>query len=325
VDRSVRAAGTIAPAAVWDVRATESSPAVRIIVQVGDTVVAGQSVALLDPRERMIELTDARSRLRLLLADIARARADLEYRSTLLGVSLRQSRIRVDAADAELRGRLADLLITDPVEVVLRRHVPGSAVLLDEAVAAYQQALVTHELEAARSAELRLDSLALSRLLMEAARAREQIAHAEERVERRTVRAPAAGVVVWDSSFAAGETMRGQGELLFRIAQPEWIALLAVGERDAERITAGQEVRLVLAAGDRPLQGLVTRIAPVPAAAAGVQGAVANPRYRVWARIPGGEAEPLRTGYTVEARIVIGREPALHSLIGRLFGRGRGT
>jgi multidrug efflux pump subunit AcrA (membrane-fusion protein) len=323
VDEAVRAGGVVAPAGIHDVRLIESSTAVRVLVNVGDTVVEGQSVALLDARDRENELTDARSRLELLRTDIRRARAELDYDSERLWVALRQSSLRVDAADATLRGRLADLLITDSPRVVLERHVPGSAVMLDEAVAAYRQALVGHEAENARTAELRLDSLALARLVIEAARAEEQLKYAEDLLEQRTLRAPVAGVVLSDSILAPGNTFGVQGKLLFQIAQPGWIALLAIGERDADRVAPGQPVRLVLSAGDRALDGVVTRVAPVPVTSTAPQPE--GPRYRVWARITGADRVPLRPGYTIEARIVIGSEPALHSLVRRLFNRsGRG-
>jgi multidrug efflux pump subunit AcrA (membrane-fusion protein) len=312
VDRSIPGVGQIVPLAITDVRAPDALRSVRLLVQAGDTVAVNDVVAYADGRDGQRAMEEARARVNVLAVEIERGRAELDASVIRSTASLRQARARLDAAHADLRSRLVELLDRRDPAQVLSQHVPGTSVLLDRAVAAYEQALADHGAALGSTAQLRADSLAVDRLIIERERALTDVRVAQENIDRLVIRAPANGIVLSDSLLPTGEAAHREGELLFQIAQPGWAVVVSIAERDRHRVAVGQPVRMRVNATEAVLNGSVARIGASPMVS--MSGA-APTRYRLWIEVEDPPSKLLHAGYSVQARIVLGTESALRSIL----------
>jgi multidrug resistance efflux pump len=313
VDRVVRAAGQVSAPAQYELRIPDAVESLDLLVKLGDEVEAGQLLAVGHSPERVEDVRLARSRLLSLEFELAQEQIELAMRRERLGQDARSAELRLAAAHAAMRGSFADMGLPPPPDTVLAGHIMGSSVFLDRSIAAWQQAIVDVTVEKGREGQLTADSLKLLRLEHEVGRAGEALLAAEARLDRLSIRAPAAGSVVWDGPLVQhGE--RAQGEALFNIAAPGWSVHLLVSQREVGQVQPGQPVRLVAAALEAPFSATVVSVAPLP-----VAESAAAPVYRVVAAVE--PAEDVRAGYTVEARIVTGTEKLLQSLLRRYAGR----
>jgi multidrug resistance efflux pump len=316
MDLVVTAPGELEPGRVWPVRTRETGVVEQVLVRAGDTVAAGAPVARLDsvgPAAALRQL-EAQARTHDLAILGLRAAAPLEAREQAEARAAAQT--RVVQARATLLQRAVEHDLGRNLDSLLIRHVPGSHVALDLAVSEVRAAE-----SAARAAQVRGDRSALHELDVrreeEALRhLEEQIAAARERIQRLSVAAPAAGVVLTREPERLTGALVREGETLLEVADlGSWRVRLRVPERDVHRIRPGDPAKLEIQAfrhTDRmPLRGRVETVAAGP-----LEGSAEIPGggvYEVVVRLDPEEVaaagtDNLRRGFSVIGNIVLGRE-----------------
>jgi multidrug resistance efflux pump len=140
----------------------------------------------------------------------------------------------------------------------------------------------------------------------------------EEMVANCTMRAPDAGIVVYanqpnrfgqiENPIQEGSTVR-QGQPIFYLPDPNHMQVKAkVNESKVSLIQSGQPARIVIDAfPDRPLQGTVTEITPIPAPASGAFSDVRV--YYAVVKIDSGGFKELRPGLSAEVSLLIDTRP----------------
>jgi hypothetical protein len=157
-----------------------------------------------------------------------------------------------------------------------------------------------------------------------------QIREARERIARTSIAAPAAGVVLTEQLERLNGASVREGETLMEVGEVgDWRVTMVIPERDVNKISVGDRVRLEVQAFDqrdrRQLEGRVSHVAaePVGASQAGsgdgalAGGAPAAPGgggggtglYRVVAtldraQVQREELDRFRRGYSVQANVV---------------------
>jgi len=140
-----------------------------------------------------------------------------------------------------------------------------------------------------------------------------QLERLKEQIARCTMRAPAAGMVVYETSanpgrwgnrepLQAGQEVRERQELIYLPASEGMVADISVHESALDRIQVGMPARVTVPA--RPGQefmGVVRRIAPMPDA----QSIWLNPDLTVYATQIEIEADSLRTGMSCQVEIIV--------------------
>ncbi|MEN0109690.1 MAG: HlyD family efflux transporter periplasmic adaptor subunit [Planctomycetota bacterium] len=222
----------------------------RLLVDEGESIDAGQTIAVLDNRSRL-EATRAvaAAQVSQAAAQLAQAEAENDALRAELGAAL-----RADEA------RLATARVKAERERFLRRTNANSQDDVDDAELERQRAEQAVE-EARARFERRLPAaegvpvdIAVAREAVRVAEA--TLAETVTRLEQAVVTAPSAGVVL-DVETRPGEPVAGStivvlGDTATMMARAE------VYESDAFRVSVGDAVRLTGAALDEPLGGRVT-------------------------------------------------------------------
>ena len=175
---------------------------------------------------------------------------------------------------AEAEGRVAQLLVEEGDRVrrgaalaVLARE--DAQITLEKSRLREQNARLAHERSARMKQENLISQEALDKLTMENDIARQELAEAEWRMAKTTIRAP------FDGRVTKRNTMVGQhvrpGDELFTVADFEpLIARVYLPEKDMLNLRAGQDARLTLKADESvTFRGRIQQISPVVDTATG--------------------------------------------------------
>ncbi|MEN0109644.1 MAG: HlyD family efflux transporter periplasmic adaptor subunit [Planctomycetota bacterium] len=224
----------------------------QLLVDEGESILAGQTIAVLDNRTRLeAARAVAAAQVSQAAAQFAQAEAENDALRAELGAALR-------AAEA----RLATARVKAERERFLRRTNANSQDDVDDAELERERAEQAVE-EARARFERRLPAaqgvpvdIAVAREAVRVAEA--TLAETAARLEQAVVTAPRAGVVL-DVETRPGEPVAGStivvlGDTATMMARAE------VYESDAPRVVAGGAVRLTGPALEEPLAGRVTRI-----------------------------------------------------------------
>ena len=197
-----------------------------------------------------------------------------------------QALVMLDARDFEARlaGATAHLAGVLPALAEAREELERAADLYDRTL------LSEHDLELTR--------VAVAKLEAERAHADARVARAALRLERGTLRAPFAGIVV-ARSVEAGQTVVSRCEsrtLVVLAGDEKFIARTALDAQSIAGLGIGQE--LAVLAGGLTLTGKVAAIAPEP-----LPDLTDGPRYVVDVLVPRPENGGLRVGQGVTLKL----------------------
>jgi multidrug resistance efflux pump len=326
MDVTVKSSGVLEPVQLWPVRAQASGVVREVLVKSGDTVAAGEPVLKLDALALETQLAQLQAQLRSAEIDRARSAAATPLERAQQSEKLDRARARLTTSRATLLQRMVEHGLGTNVDSLLAAHRPGQHVTLDLAVGEVRGAEAEIRLTGTETGMLALRGFDERKTGTEIDRLRAQIAEAEQRIDRSTVLAPAAGVVLTDdverrlpgALVQEGTTLLEVGDL------GDWRVTMLISERDVNKIELGDPVRLEVQAfrqsDRRQLEARVTHVAAEPAgsgasggASAGGGAAAAAPAggglYRVVAsldrdQVEPGELERFRRGYSVSANVV---------------------
>lgn len=329
MDVTVKSAGVLEPVNVWPVRAQATGPIREVLVRSGDTVKAGDVMIRLDALSLEAQLAQLEAQYRAAEIDLNRSRAGtpLERRQQTQRLATAQSQLT--RSRAVLVQRMVEYGFGTNADSLLAAYRPGQHVMLDQAVGDVRGAEAAIRLNAAETDMLSLRGYDEERAGTEMSRLQAQIRETRERLARTTIAAPAAGVVLTEqlerlngASVREGETLMEVGEL------GDWRVTMVIPERDVNKISVGDRVRLEVQAFDqrdrRQLEGRVSHVAAEPvgasptgsgdgslggAPAAAAKGPGGAGMYRVVAsldraQIQREELDRFRRGYSVQANVV---------------------
>ena len=281
--REVRANGTV-EARVYTLTFPRPGRVAEVRVREGESVEAGQVLALLETTNEQAQLRSLQQTLAALQARARAAEADYQSNRTRLQNQLTEVRRNLRLSQELLRvGGVAQ----GEVERLLRQESDLLAQLasLNQARASTQRDLEA-QLQARQS----------------------EMASLQRTVAQATLRAPVAGTVAAVGYLAGVETTAAAGAASIRLIEAGSLRVQArLAEADVPAVRPGQPVRLELdAAPEQPLQGKVDRLG-VQAEVAGSGGSAVLP---VFVRFLDKEAEAIaRPGLTVTVRITTLRLP----------------
>ncbi len=313
IDITADGSGILEPTRIWPVRTQEPGTVLDVLVATGDSVVPGQALVRLDTLASATGLAQLR-------ATAAESRLTYEHSLATRGVDQRQLDERIRQAQsallrarALLRQRLTDFGFPDNVDSILRTYRPGSHTAIDLALADLIAAEADSGSLAAQRQVVDAKRFDLARERSEAQRSAAQVALSREQLDRLTLRAPAAGVVLTERIERLLGAYEKQGDLVLEIGDPRnWQATLYVDERDVHEVHVGDEVKVEVQAFARKedlLPARVVFVAQEPADARETGG------YRVVATIDPdvvtGRGPELRRGYTVRGKILTRSGPIL--------------
>ena len=322
MDVTVKTAGVLEPVSVWPIRAQSSGSVREVLVQSGDTVQADSVVIRLDVLALETQLAQLEAQYRA--AEIERNRsaasAPLEMRQQ--SQRLDGARARLGTARASLLQRMVEHGFGTNVDSLLQVYRPGQHVALDQAIGEVRGAEAEIRLNGTETDMLSLRSYEQQKAATEMDRLGAQIREARERIARSTIRAPSAGVVLTDRLDRLRGSFVQEGQTLLEVGETgEWRVTLLIPERDVNKISLGDPVRVEVQAFDQKERGqLEARVSfvasePVGSGAEAAQGApaaasAAGPGvYRVVATLAPGQADRaaldrFRRGYSVTANVV---------------------
>jgi RND family efflux transporter MFP subunit len=273
VAQRVATAGTLRASAEAVARAHRAGTVLRLDVDLGDPVRAGQPLAELDRRDDDLAIAELVADAAAARESLARARAAADAsRAALDGARERGRTLAADVerarADAEWKRReherYQDLLAK---ELVAARDVDQTRAQVQaaEALVATAETALAHHGDQLRAAEAQLaaDQAAVTAADAGLRQREAALELAQARASATVVPAPLTGVVA-KRHVAVGERVQGDAPLITVVATDPLTYTGTVAERAAPAIRPGQEVRLSVAAhGARTFPGEVTRVAPV--------------------------------------------------------------
>jgi RND family efflux transporter MFP subunit len=308
-----RGVDTVGSLLAWDeavARAQISGTLVRLHVDLGDRVREGQPVAELDRREAELAVDQLRADLGVARESLARARAAADATRANLE-RIRESRRSLTAdvararADAEWKAReLARREELHGKELIAAREVDQARAEAQASSALVQMAetaLAQHG-DQVRAADAQLDA-DLGGIKAAEAQIRQREAALDlgrKHLGDTVVLAPISGLVA-RRHVGPGEFVKDNTPLFTLVAVDPLKYAGTVAERAAPEIRAGQEVRIeVEAFGSRSFPGQVTRIAPVVD--------VPTRTLALEARVPNGQGL-LKPGFFARGVVLTRREP----------------
>jgi HlyD family secretion protein len=250
IARSVVATGKIEPRSTVEVKSKASGIVKKLLVDYGDTVQAGQTLAELDKEDLQVRLREARANLQAAQAAEEAATASLE-----------RNKVEAEGTDVPFLKSALDRARTMNREGLLART------LVEDAEKSYQMAL-NKQMSASRL-------LAVSRA--EIGRAKAQVAQAtallertEEDLRNATIVSPIAGLVLSrnvevGNAVSSILVLGSQATLLFTLGDVSDVFVRGkVDQADIGKVYIGQPARIVVESfKDRKFDGKVYKIAPL--------------------------------------------------------------
>jgi multidrug resistance efflux pump len=321
MDVTVKSAGVLEPVRVWPVRAQSAGAIRSVLVESGDTVKANAIVAELDVLALQTQLAQLEAQHRSFQIERTRSAA-----STPMELRQQQDRragaqARLSKARAALLQRMVEYGLGTNVDSLLASYPVGQHVALDEAVGEVRGAEADLRLNTTETDMLGLRQYEQQKATAEMERLEAQMHEVRERIGRATIRAPSDGVVLTDQLERLLGSYVQEGQTLMEVGeQGEWRVTMLVPERDVNKISVGDPVRLEVQAfseKDRTqMDARVSFVASEPVGSgteASGGGAAAGPAgpgvYRVVATLAPGQADrasldKFRRGYSVQANVI---------------------
>lgn len=324
MDVTVKAAGVLEPVRIYPVRASEGGAIRDVLVNTGDSVKAGAEMIRLDTLALSTELRQLEARYRAAEIDRSRSSSSDPLERRQQSERGDQARARVNAARAAILQRMVEHDLGTNVDSLLRTHVPGRHVVIDQAVSELRGAEADLRLAATQADIVGLSSFDRARLGTEMEQLQAQMSATRARIDRLSVRAPIDGVVLTEQIERLPGAYVTAGQLLLEVANlGNWRVTLVVPERDAHKIEVGDSVKVEVQAFGQDereqLRGSVVHVASEPisqegGAGGGASAAVASMpgaagMYRVVAELDRAQlaeigVEKFRRGYTVQGNVI---------------------
>lgn len=322
----ISASGVIEARAVGRLRVAEAGRVINVTVSAGDFVAAGDELVLLDTTAIHSERSALARRLALKLLDSTKLAL-----ATPLDAS--DSRSRIAAAEARVHGArrallrvMTDNLVAGDPDSVAAASTSRVHINLDVASSSLLAAKADLALAMVGAERASVGAVERRRVGVEIEEIRALIRDATARRERHSLRADRSGVVVTEGlHLLLGESV-SVGQLLVEVQElKRWDARLSVNETDIAEVQINDSVDLELPAlaqmEQNHVRGIVTKIServePKVDRIAPPIGATSA--FEVIVRIDpvtsSGRNLPLRSGYTVKARIVSEPRGALRIVI----------
>ncbi|HET8678604.1 MAG TPA: efflux RND transporter periplasmic adaptor subunit [bacterium] len=330
VARTIEVSGTVTSARAAEVFAKQSGRVVRVLVQDGARVAAGQTIVELDASEQRAEAAQAQAAVSAAQARLAALESGPrpEERQVIFN-NFQQAQNQVKAAETQLVLAQASQRVADEN---LRRH---EQLLRDGAVAQAQVDQARLQQEQARAqvsaaqtqleiAKATLDSARAQwnmtvsgtrREEIRAARAQVEQARAvlaltRQRVANMVIRAPFAGRVSGINAspgdyLVSGDFAGRSGAVALVYDDRALEAEVRVGERDLPLIKTGQRATLRIEGSDRPVAATVRTIAP----AADPASRAATVRLSLAPDPQAGASSAARPGVFTRGAIVVEERP----------------
>lgn len=327
MDVTVKSAGVLEPVNVWPIRAEAAGPIREVLVQSGDTVKPGDVVIRLDALALETQLAQLEAQFRASQLDRERSVAGTPVERRQQAQRLANAEARLTRSRAVLVQRMVEYGFGSNPDSLLRVYRAGQHVMLDQAVGDVRGAEADIRLNAAETDMLSLRQYDERRADTDMDRLQAQIREARERINRTSIVAPNAGVVLTEQLERLPGAFVREGETLMEVGEVgEWRVTMLVPERDVHKINVGDRVRLEVQAFNqrdrRQLEGLVAHVAASPASASPAgsgdaaqaggapKAASSGPGlYRVVAsldraQVQREELDRFRRGYSVQANVV---------------------
>ncbi len=228
----------------------DGRPEIEWIVEDGTRVEAGDKVVQFDTEEMEKQLQTAKSNL-----DIANTK--IEQHAARLALSMGGARQAVVVA--ELDQELAEMRQTDSETVPLVDREAGRV--------AYTKALMATESAGTKLERVQLDAQTELQLLeLEAGKRERQMERVQEQIEKSTMVAPTAGLVVigsnWEGKYEIGSHVWG-GEVVVRLPDLSDMQVVAwVHEVDSPKVEVGQKATLTMDAHPgAPAEATIKKVA----------------------------------------------------------------
>ena len=330
VARTIEVSGTVTSARAAEIFPKQSGRVVRVLVQDGARVAAGQTIVELDASEQRAEAAQAQAAVAAAQARLAALESGPrpEERQVIFN-NFQQAQNQVKAAETQLALAQASLRVADDN---LRRH---EQLLRDGAVAQAQvdQARLQQEqgraAVAAAQAQLEIAKAALDsaraqwnmtvsgtrREEIRAARAqveqaRAVLALARQRVANMVIRAPFAGRIsginVSPGDYLVSGDFAGRSAAVALVYDDRAMEVeVRVGERDLPLVKTGQRATLRIEGSDRRVAATVRTIAP----AADPSSRAATVRLGLAPDPQAGAASAARPGVFARGEIVVEERP----------------
>ena len=305
-EAAVEASGSLAAAQSVPLAFTAGGRVAEVLVKIGDTVVAGQPLALLDTSDLMLQVKAAEANQRTSESGLGAQRAGLASQGagpTQLEIDL--AKVNVDKAKDSRWG----------VQAIRDSTCGKEKPFFEQAACDQADANVLAAEDSVRIAELQYEQTLIAPGDVDLRQAREQVRQAEGQVAGAAVQVEQARLEVQQAALVspitgtvtqlaleAGQQVGG-GQTALTVSD---LARLEIGinldETDVSRVSVGQAAQITLDAfRGEALTGELTNIAPAADASSGV------PLYLVTVSLEPGKL-PLRPGMTAEVRIVTEQE-----------------
>lgn len=330
VARTIEVSGTVTSARAAEIFPKQSGRVVRVLVQDGARVAAGQTIVELDASEQRAEAAQAQAAVAAAQARLAALESGPrpEERQVIFN-NFQQAQNQVKAAETQLALAQASLRVADDN---LRRHeqllrdgaVPQAQVdqaRLQQEQARAQVAAAQAQLEIAKAAldsaraqwnmtvsGTRREEIRAARAHVEQARA--VLALARQRVANMVIRAPFAGRIsginVSPGDYLVSGDFAGRSAAVALVYDDRAMEVeVRVGERDLPLVKTGQRATLRIEGSDRRVAATVRTIAP----AADPSSRAATVRLGLAPDPQAGAASAARPGVFARGEIVVEERP----------------
>jgi multidrug resistance efflux pump len=321
MDVTVKAGGVLEPVRLYPLRAMENGPVRQVMVETGDTVHAGQVLLRMDTVELASNVAQLEAQVRAADLDRRRSATADPLQREQSAERAAQARARLGTAVATVRQRMIEYDLGTNVDSLLRAYVPGSHVVLDQAVGEVRSAQAEIRLSSSEGDLQALSRFDREKLGTQVDQLNAQIGALRARLARLTITAPTDGVVLTEQLERLPGAFVREGEQVIELADlHDWRVQLNVSERDVHKIAVGDSVKMELPAFEQSereqLGGRVVYVSPEPmtvqAPAGGGSGtvtAVPTGTYRVIATLDRAQLEKMgiakfRRGYTVQGNVI---------------------
>jgi len=244
VQRLVEMVGTLMPQDEVTLSVDQPSTIVKVLVDLGDRVRAGQIVVELDDREDRLRVEQAEAALEAARRALDRTRANIEASRANI------ARAQAQMADAQSNSRRFDDLFNDGAVSARERDSAQMQYDVGRASLEAAQAQVVSDQEAARNAAAQVEQ------------ARASVEFTKKRLGDNLIRSPVNGAVKRKLT-SAGEAIKEKTPVMVLVVTDPLRFQGTVPERFSPRVAVGQPVGVrVEAYRDRTFAGKISRISP---------------------------------------------------------------
>lgn len=315
MDLTIDAEGVLEPAFIKHIHSNESGIIKDVFVTSGDTVTAGQKIAVLDSLQLIRNLTEVQF-------DIKQIRNTLDRETEQSGFDEKENILQLQKAEAQFlkakaafRDRLLNFFPKANVDSIYENYLPGSHITLDFAMAEISSAeadiasrKLAIEKRALKKYDIKEMEINFDKLLS-------QEKTLLEKLNNIVIRSPVEGIVLTEGINELPGKRINEGDLVLDIGETKnWDVVLFVTERDVHQIKLGNDVKVEMNAlqstEDFELyEGSVISVAEERVLANAARYGSFSGLYRVTAKLLSKANSPvngskLKYGYNVKGNII---------------------